>query len=90
MTGRYFGSPLRQHHFNLIDEAPAPILPGLIRGNDGMTGAAGMLACVAIFRIVAASDMTAGAAQAQVHPRVAHCQAFHATIAGGHDVLDAV
>jgi hypothetical protein len=55
-----------------------------------MTGAAGMFARVTIFRIIAASNMTAGAAQAQVHPRVARCQAFHATIAGGHDVPDAV
>jgi hypothetical protein len=49
MTGRYFVSPLRYHHFNLIDEAPTPILPGLKRGNDGMTGRAGVLTRVTIF-----------------------------------------
>jgi hypothetical protein len=55
-----------------------------------MTGAAGMLAGVTIFRIVAASNMTANAAQAQMHPSVACCQAFHATIAGGHDPPDGI
>jgi hypothetical protein len=83
-------SPLRYHHFNFIDEAPAPILPGLKRGNDRMPGCAGMLTRVTIFRVVAAANMTARAAQAQMHPRVAHCQAFHAAVAGGHDAFDAV
>ena len=46
-----------------------------------MVGGCRVLACVAIFRIVAASHVTAGAAQAQVHPRVAADQTFHATIA---------
>jgi hypothetical protein len=49
MTGHWFVSPLWYHHFNLIDEAPAPILPRLKRGNDGMAGAASVLARVTIF-----------------------------------------
>jgi hypothetical protein len=47
-----------------------------------MVGGGGVLARVTIFRIVAASHVTTGAAQAQVHPRVAADQTFHTTIAG--------
>ena len=54
-----------------------------------MTRTAGMLARVAILRVVAASDVTARAAQAQMHPGVAHCQAFDASFARWHDALDA-
>jgi hypothetical protein len=71
----------RQFQLHLIDEAPAPILAGLERGNDGMVDGGRVLACVTIFRIVAASHVTAGAAHAQVHPRVAADQAFHTSIA---------
>ena len=46
-----------------------------------MVGGGRVLACVTIFRIVTASHVTAGAAQAQVHPRVAADQTFHTTIA---------
>ena len=71
----------RQFQLHLIDEAPAPILAGLERCNDGMVGAGRVLARVTIFRIVAAPHVTAAAAQAQVHPRVAADQAFHTPIA---------
>jgi hypothetical protein len=40
-----------------------------------------VLACVTILGIVAASHVSAGTAQAQVHPRVAADQTFHTTIA---------
>jgi len=71
-----------QHQFHLVDEAPAPVLAGLERCNDGMLGAARVFARMTIFRIVTASHMAAGAAQTQVHPCVAADQTFHATIAG--------
>jgi hypothetical protein len=40
-----------------------------------------MLARMAILRIVAAPDVSASPAQAQMHPRVAHGEAFLTTIA---------
>jgi hypothetical protein len=46
-----------------------------------MVGGGSVLARMTIFRIVAASHVTAGAAQAQVHPRVAADQTFHTAIA---------
>jgi hypothetical protein len=50
-----------------------------------MAGPAGMLARVAILRVVAATNVAARAAQAQVHPGVSHGQAFHASVAGRRD-----
>ena len=48
-----------QHHLNLIDEAPAPVLSGLEGRNNRMPGPGRMLAGVTIFRIIATSDMAA-------------------------------
>jgi hypothetical protein len=38
-----------QHHFDLIDEAPAPIFTGLERGDNRMARHARMFARMAIF-----------------------------------------
>jgi hypothetical protein len=43
-----------------------------------------MLASMAILRIVAAPDVSASPAQAQMHPGVAHREAFLTTIAAWH------
>jgi hypothetical protein len=48
-----------QHHLNLIDETPAPILSGFEGRNDRVPGSGRMLACVAIFRIITTSHVPA-------------------------------
>ena len=49
-----------------------------------------VLGGVLIDRVVAASDMPAGQADAQVHPGVTKLQALSATWRAGDDVLDLV
>jgi hypothetical protein len=51
-----------QYHFNVIGEAPAPILARLEGGNDGMSGRAEMLARMPVLGLVAAPNMTTGSA----------------------------
>lgn len=55
-----------------------------------MTGPAGMPARMSIFRVVTASNVAAGAAQAQMYPRISHRQTFHAAVAGRRDAMHAV
>ena len=52
---------------------------GLERLDDGMAGGVEMLGRVLILRRVAAADVTAGEAQAQMHPPVADLEAVFAT-----------
>ena len=52
-----------QHHFDLIDKTPAPILSRFEGRNNRMPGGGRMLACVAIFRIITTSHVTARPAQ---------------------------
>jgi hypothetical protein len=47
-----------------------------------------MFRCVFILGRVAAPDVSAGQAQPQVHPLIAHLQAFQAPIAAGLDVAN--
>jgi len=53
---------------DLVDEAPAPILPRFRRANDRMPGRARMGCRVLVWRAVTTADMAAGLAHAQVHP----------------------
>jgi hypothetical protein len=55
-----------------------------------MTGPAGMLARMAIFGVVTASDVAASAAQAQMYPRISRGQTFHASLARRRDAPYAV
>src|SRR5439155_16125737 len=68
-------------HHELVDVAPAPILPGLERSHDRMFGRTIMLGGVLVLRIVATSDMSAGSTQTKMHPFVSGGEAFFA--AGG-------
>ena len=77
----------------LVDVAPAPILPGLERSHDRMFGRMIMLGGVLVLRIVAAADVPAGPAQAKMHPGVAAREAFLAAIAiapVGRDELEMI
>jgi hypothetical protein len=55
-----------------------------------MPGPERMLPSVAIFRVIAASHVAACSAEAQMHPRIAARQAFHAAVAGWRDLSDTV
>src|SRR5258706_12649265 len=68
---------------HLVDIAPAPAFAGLERSDDWVLGRVEVLRRVLVLRVVAAADMAAGAAQAQVHPGVTHLQAFLAAVGAG-------
>ena len=58
-------------HPDLVDEAPRPVLARLERADDRVTGRAGVRARVAVGRVVAAADVAALQADAQVQPEAA-------------------
>jgi hypothetical protein len=74
----------------LVDIAPAPILARFEGLDDWMSVLVEMLPCVPMRRGVAAADVTAGQAQAQMHPPRANSQAILATIGARDDVTDHV
>jgi hypothetical protein len=73
-----------------IDKAPHPVLAGFEGTDNGVTADGGVFAGVAVPGIIAATDMSAGQAQAQVHPGVAGLQAFEAAFAAWGDYLDGI
>src|SRR5688572_19309988 len=72
--------PLRDLQHQRVDIAPAPVLAGLEGCDDRMTGMVEMPRCVAVLRIVAATDVAAGPADAQVDPGIAGGEALFASI----------
>jgi len=64
--------------FEFVDEAPAPGFAGFDGFHDGVLGGMKMLGGVLVFGGIAAADVAAFEAQAQVDPRVAHFQALFA------------
>src|SRR2546430_8633621 len=51
----------------LIDVAPAPVLPGLEGSHDRMLGRTEMLGGMLVLRVVAASDMPTGSTRSEEH-----------------------
>src|SRR5467141_708920 len=70
-----------QLHRHLIDVAPAPAFPRLERGDDRMLRGVKVLGGMLILGFVAAADVSADPAQAQMHPGIAHLEAFLAAFA---------
>src|SRR5258708_6956101 len=68
-------------HFHFVHVTPAPVLARLEGLDDGMPGRVEVFGRVRVLRAVAAADVPAGQAQAQMHPGVAHFQAFLAASA---------
>jgi hypothetical protein len=68
------GAALFPHDF--VHEAPLPALAGLDGLDDGMMFGVEMLSGVTILGIVTASHVAAGETQSQMHPGIAHLQAF--------------
>ena len=64
---------------NFIDIAPSPPFRRIVAFDDGMAGLAKMLGGVTVWRAVAAADMAARPAEAQMHPRRTKFQTFLAS-----------
>lgn len=82
--------PARGVELDLVGVTPAPALAGLERPDDRMPGLAEMGGGVLVRRAVAAADMTAGHAEAKMHPRSAHTKAVLAAVVAGRDLVDLV
>src|SRR5690349_2812028 len=63
-------------HF--VDIAPAPAFRRIVAFDDRVPGGVEMLRGMLVGRIVATADVTAGAAQPQMHPPASGLQAFFA------------
>src|SRR5581483_5459548 len=63
-------------HVRLIDVTPTPVLGGLVRGDDGVSGLVKVFGGVLVLGRVAASDVAAGQAHAKVDPAIAGFQAL--------------
>src|SRR6266446_3659362 len=70
--------------------AEAPLLSGLQRADDRVARGVKMLGRVLVLGRVAAADVAAAHAQAQVHPGIAHRQALLAALRAGRDGLHAL
>src|SRR6478672_8601559 len=75
---------------DFVDIAPAPALRRVVALDDRMAGGVIMGGCVPVGALVAAADMPATAAQAQVNPPVAGLQAVLAPARAGRHLADGV
>src|ERR1700693_5406241 len=76
--------------FRLVDIAPAPILSRFEGLDDRVPAVVEMLPRMPMRRGVAAADVTAGQAQAQMHPPRPNSQAILAALGARDDVADHV
>jgi hypothetical protein len=75
----------REIEFEFVDEAPAPGFARFEGLHDGVLGGMKMFGGVFVFGGIAAADVAALEAQAQVDPGVAHFQALFAAAGVGLD-----
>jgi hypothetical protein len=75
-----------EHHF--IDVTPAPAFRWIIGFDDRMPGYAKMLRGVSIWRLIAATDVAASAADAQMQPGIAQFQALLAPRSARNNITD--
>jgi len=80
--------PVGKVEIDLVDIAPAPALGRVIAFDDRMRCFVEVLGCMAIWGIVAAADMAAGATDAQMDPPASGLEAFLATVGAGRHVGD--
>src|ERR1700730_14593580 len=74
---------------NLVDITPSPAFRRIVALDDRMAGLVKVLGCMTVRRAVAAADMAAGPAEAQMHPRRADLQTLLAAEGTWRDVTDA-
>src|ERR1700690_1704659 len=82
------GFPVREIEQDFVDIAPAPSFRRIITLDDRVAGSVEMLGRVFVGRIVAAADMAAAAADAQMQPYTAALQALLAAERARRDALD--
>src|SRR5439155_23857879 len=70
---------------DLVDEAPPPVLPRLVRLDERVLHGLEVRAGVPAGRRVAAADVAAGHAHAQMHPAAAGAQAVLAAVGARFD-----
>src|SRR5437660_1456251 len=75
---------------HVVHVAPRPILSGLERPHDRVTGPAEVRGGVLVLRVVAAADVPARHAEPQVDPRIADPQAILTTVRAGRDFANLV
>src|SRR4030088_2759439 len=75
---------------HVVHVAPRPILTGLKRPHDRVTGPAEVRGGVLVLRVVAAADVPARHAEPQVDPRIADPQAILTTVRAGRDFANLV
>src|SRR5215207_2442316 len=74
----------------VVDVAVPPVLAGLVGLDDGVASGTEVAGGVTVGGVVAAADVTAGHAHAQVHPLAADAQAVLAALAARRHVGDLV
>jgi hypothetical protein len=80
--------PVRQVQDHFVNITPAPAFGRVIGFDDWVTGCMKMLRRVPIGRLITATDVTAGSADAQVQPWVAELQAFFTAKGIGNNVVN--
>jgi hypothetical protein len=80
--------PIRkiEHHF--VNVTPTPPFRRIIAFDDRVLGCAKMFGRVSIWRLIAATDMPAGAANTKMQPAVTQLQAFFASQSARKHVAD--
>ena len=81
-------SPRHRIEIAPIDIAPAPGLAGLEGGDHRVAGLVEMLERMRVLRILAAADVAAGQANAELVPWRADRHAIHATVGARPDLAD--
>lgn len=77
---------IRQVKHDFVDITPAPAFGRIIGFDDRVSGCMEMLRRVPVRRLITATDMTAGSADAQMQPWIAQLQAFFAPKGAGNNV----
>jgi hypothetical protein len=80
--------PLRKIEQHFVDVTPAPPFRGIIGLDDRVLGGAKMFCGMSVGRLIAATDMTATAADTQMQPGVAQFQAFFTPQSAWKNVAD--
>src|SRR5512133_2735633 len=88
MPQRTTAEARRSFDFDFVHVAPRPVLPRLERLDDRVACGVEMLGRVAVRRRITAADVSARAAQAQMHPAPADLQALLAPLGACRNVLD--
>ena len=80
--------PVRKIEEHFVDVTPAPPFRRIIGFDDRVLRCAKMFRSVPVGRLITAADMTTGATDAQMQPRIAQFQAFLTPESARNDVAD--